>query len=265
MTDSASRFHALHAVGQLLVLPNAWDAVSARIVESAGAKAIATSSAALAWAHGYPDGQQLPRQTLFEVTREIVRVVQVPVSVDFEAGFDPDPTEATLTLLDTGVVGINLEDGVDAPSVHARRIQQVRAAADHAGVKLFINARCDVYLRPLVAPERALEEILARGKLYRDAGADGLFAAGLVEQRAVETLAREITLPLNLLARANLPSVATLAQWGVRRLSAGSSLCAAAMAFVRKASTELLHQGTARAIFEEQIPYGELNALMAER
>src|SRR5690349_6824682 len=149
--QQARVFHALHQDG-LLILPNAWDAGSARIIEEAGAKAVATSSAALAWAHGYPDGEALPLATLIAAVREIVRAVRVPVSADFEAGFADDPNtvgDFVERLIEVGAVGINIEDGLGSPDLLCAKIERVRHEAARKDVDLWINARLDVYLRKL--------------------------------------------------------------------------------------------------------------------
>src|SRR5438270_913344 len=133
--EQAHAFHALHQEG-LLILPNAWDAGSARVIEEAGAKAIATSSAALAWAHGYPDGEALPIATLIAAIREITRAVRVPVSADIEAGFATDASTAgdfVARLLEVGAVGVNIEDGSDSPDILCTKIERVRHVATGKG------------------------------------------------------------------------------------------------------------------------------------
>ena len=144
--ERARVFQTLHQDG-LLILPNAWDAGSARVIEEAGAKAIATSSAALAWAHGYPDGEALPVATLIAAVREIVRVVRIPVSADIEAGFASDASTAgdfVARVLEVGAVGVNIEDGQDSPDLLCTKIERVRHVAAGKGVDLWINARIDV-------------------------------------------------------------------------------------------------------------------------
>lgn len=151
-------FRALHARGKFLTLPNAWDAASARLVEDCGAQAIATSSAAVAWAHGYPDGEALSTSILLAAVAEILRVVKIPVSVDSEAGYSSDPAkvaEYTNTLIDMGVAGINLEDGTHSPDLTARKIEAIKNAAHRKNSNIFINARADVYLKKLALPDRA--------------------------------------------------------------------------------------------------------------
>ena len=134
--EHAARFRALHAGPGLLVLPNAWDAGSARVIENAGARAIATSSAAVAWGHGYPDGQALPLDTLLATVRAMVRVVGVPVSADIEAAYAQDGATAATTasrVIDAGAVGINVEDGRDAPDLLCEKIERIKSAAGRAG------------------------------------------------------------------------------------------------------------------------------------
>ncbi len=266
MTQSS--FSALHQNG-LLILPNAWDALSARVVAEAGAQAIATSSAAVAWAHGYADGERLPTATLLSAVREIVGAVRVPVSVDLEAGYHNSEAEGIAPLigaiLDAGAVGINLEDGTLPPAQLAAKIAVARRVAAHTDKPLFINARTDVYLRNQATGAEAVAETLRRARLYRDAGADGLFVPGLVERAAIGTVAAEAAMPLNLLARPTLPPVAELRTLGVRRLSIGCALAQAAAALARNVTRELLDAGTYGALFAATIPVAELNGFFTTR
>jgi 2-methylisocitrate lyase-like PEP mutase family enzyme len=260
--SKAAVFRELHRSEQLLVLPNAWDAASARVVELAGAAAVATSSAAIAWVHGRADGEQLDTATVLAAVREIVRVVRVPVSVDLEAGYSAEPAgiaDLISATLDAGAVGINLEDGVDSAELLARKIAVAKQAAEHAGHDLFVNARTDVYLRNLAGAEAAVAETLRRARVYRDAGADGLFVPGVVDPAAIAAIAKDAQLPLNVLARPTLCSPAELQKLGVRRLSVGCALAQAALALVRNATRELLDRGTYGALYEASIPVAEVN------
>jgi 2-methylisocitrate lyase-like PEP mutase family enzyme len=178
---AAERFRRLHSEG-LLVLPNAWDAGSARLIESLGAKAIATTSAGVAWSHGYPDGDTLPLPLLRATVADIARAVRVPVSTDVEGGYSNDPAavgETVAAVIEAGAVGINIEDGSGATDLLCAKIERAKNAAERLGVDLFVNARTDVYLRGLAAKERRVEETLARAERYRSAGADGIFVPGL--------------------------------------------------------------------------------------
>src|SRR6202030_3777799 len=143
-------FRNLHQGPALLVLPNAWDAITARLIESLGAKAVATTSAGVAWSRGYPDGNALPNDQLIAATRDIARVIRAPLTVNIEAGNSADPRAVgrlVPRVLSVGVVGINVEDGTGSPDLLCQKIAAIRENAAHSGVDLFINARTDVYLR----------------------------------------------------------------------------------------------------------------------
>ncbi len=264
--DIAARFRVLHAPGEMLVLPNAWDAGSARLIENAGAKAIATSSAAVAWARGYADGEHLPRAVLLETVREILRVVKVPVTVDSEEGFSSDPTEAgafIAELAGLGAVGINLEDGTSPPQLLADKIAAIKDAVAKAGYDVFINARTDVYLKQLVAGDAALDETLKRGALYRQAGADGLFVPALADAAGYKAVAAAVALPINALIWSGLPSVAELKAAGVRRLSAGASIGRAALGAALRATKDLLENESYDAVRREAEGAPNMNTLLS--
>ena len=262
MTEQAKRaqdFHELHRGPGILVLPNAWDAASAALMQDAGAKAVATSSAAVAWAHGYPDGDDLPTDRLIATLSEIARVISVPLTADIEGGYSDDPPtlERTITaVVGAGAVGINLEDGRRDPDLHARKVEAARRAADRAGVKLFINARTDVYLKRLVEGESALEETLRRAELYRSAGADGLFVPFANEPELIRTLAASVTLPLNVMGWPGVPAAAELQALGARRLSSATNLFRAAFGPLKQAIEAYLKDGdvSAQAAAGEGLP-----------
>jgi 2-methylisocitrate lyase-like PEP mutase family enzyme len=263
MTDPAARFHALHAGPGLLILPNAWDAGSARIIEAQGASAIALSSAAVAWSLGWPDGDVLPVDLHLGVVERVVRRVALPVSVDIEGGYAEDPAAVAETVrrfIGAGAVGINIEDGSGAPELLARKIAAVRRVAAAEGVDLFINARTDVWLRGL-APGREHGEVVARETLYRDAGASGIFVPGITDLAAITALAAAVGLPMNVLARAGLPGVAALQAAGVRRLSAGSGI-AEMLAGATATLAAAFLAGDSGGLFASPLPYGKINALM---
>jgi 2-methylisocitrate lyase-like PEP mutase family enzyme len=219
-------FRALHEQG-LLHLPNAWDAGSARLIESLGAKAIATTSAGVAWAAGYPDGNKMPPSLVLSVSQSISSVIDVPLSVDIEGGYSSDPAqvaELVVCLAERGVVGVNLEDGVEVAEVLARKIGVAKDALARAGLDLFINARTDVYLAGLAEPSRRVEEVLRRAALYASAGADGLFVPAITALPEIGDIAGRTKLPLNVLAWEGLPAPDQLEAAGVRRPSAGSGI-----------------------------------------
>jgi 2-methylisocitrate lyase-like PEP mutase family enzyme len=263
---AARAFHDLHAAG-LLILANAWDAGSARLFESLGARAIATTSCGVAWSHGYPDGDFLPMERVVWTVASIARVVSVPLTADVEGGYSDDPAQVganVARVIEAGAVGINLEDGPASVELTCRKIAAARAAADRAGVDLFINARCDVYLRGL-APEGAqVEETLVRAARYREAGASGLFAPGVVHPHEIRALAEGSGLPLNVMARKGLPDGAGLAALGCRRLSSGGDLAEAAYGRMRDLASAFLAGGDAEPLTDGAMAYPDLNALMVK-
>ncbi len=262
--EAAALFQKLHQGPDILLLPNAWDAASARVIESAGAKAIATSSAAVAWSHGYADGHDMPFEKLLATTAEIARAIRVPLTVDAEGGYADQPAKVgahVAALIDAGAVGINLEDARDPPEAHARKIEAARGAAERAGVNLYINARTDVYIKRLAAPDEMAGESVRRGGLYREAGASGLFVPGVIDAGEIETIVRGVSMPLNVMARPGLPKAGALAALGVRRLSAATGVAAAAWAAVRAAAGAFLAEGDSEILAQhagEAFNYNEL-------
>jgi 2-methylisocitrate lyase-like PEP mutase family enzyme len=265
--ENARLFHRLHHEG-LLLLANAWDAGSARLIESVGAKAIATTSAAVAWSHGYADGNFLPMPLLVSTVAGIARVIRVPLSVDMEGGYADDPAkvaENVAAVIGAGAVGINLEDGTGSPELLCAKIEQVRRAAIRLGVDLYVNARTDTYLRNTIPPERRIEETLARAERYRAAGASGIFVPGVVDATAIKTLAASIKLPMNVLARTGLPAAAKLAALGVRRLSAGSGIPEVLYGRIAALAADFQRTGVSAPLIEGAMPYRDINELMAAR
>jgi 2-methylisocitrate lyase-like PEP mutase family enzyme len=251
--DRVSEFRAAHAKGKILVLPNAWDAASARLVQDAGAKAVATSSAAVAWSNGCADGEGMSREVAIAATREVLRVVNLPVSVDSEAGYSSDPgqvAEHCLRLIDIGVAGLNIEDGADSPDLLAAKIKAIKAAAKAKGADIFVNARADVYLRNLVPDDKKLGEMVRRATLYTEAGADGIFAAFMTDTAQIHEVVAATDLPVNVLATKAAPDVAALKAAGVRRLSIGALTGRAAYGQAVRAVKMLLNDGKYDAIFE---------------
>lgn len=270
----AQAFRQLHNGAEPLVLPNAWDAASARIIEHSGAKAVATSSAAMAWALGRPDGEQLPLQDLLDATRRIIDAVDAPVSVDIERGYGSDAEETgglVGALIQLGAVGINIEDGKDPatgelaqPHILAERIACIRAVAEHRGVPLFINARTDTYFTPGLAGEARFKETLARALAYVDAGADGIFVPGLADATEIERLAAALPVPLNVyVGYAGAPDVATLRALGVRRISLGCGTMQAVLAHLARITEEALVQGRFDIMSGNMLSVGEANGLFA--
>jgi len=268
--DKAKLFHALHTNDPVLVLANAWDVASARIVESAGAAAVATTSAGVAWSLGYPDGDALELDRAVDLIARVVAAVDVPVTADIESGYADDAAGVGRTIgrvLAAGAVGVNLEDadhGGDAPLLtvadQTERIAAARAAADDAGIALYINARIDTYLRSVGDPAGRLQETIDRAGAYLEAGASGIFVPGTTEQATVAKLVAGIAAPVNLLVGPGAPSVPELGKLGVARVSAGSSIAAAAYSLARAAAIEMATSGGYETITGE-LEYGSINAL----
>lgn len=265
---SALALRALHVPGRPLVLANAWDAVTARIVEEAGAPAVATTSAGLAWAQGVADGDRLERDDALAAVARITAVVRVPVSADIENGYASDAEgvgDTVRAVLAAGAVGVNIEDALYGEGAgplrpvaeQAERVAGARGAADAAGVPLFVNARIDTFLRGA----GGVEETLERAAAFLAAGADGVFVPGVTEPTTVKALVEGIDAPLNILVGPGAPSVGELAALGVARISAGSSIAAAAHGLVRRAARELLDTGTYETL-TGGFDYAGLNALM---
>ena len=266
---------SLHRAPPILVLPNAWDAASAVLFERTGARAIATTSAGVANALGFADGQAMPLAEVLAATRRIVRAVRVPVTVDLEAGYADTPAalQAVIRqLLATGAVGVNLEDGLPSGSPQPlrevrdqqARLAAARAAADAAGIPLVINARTDVFLHQVGAPGSRLEESLRRLRAYAQAGADCLFVPGITDAPTITALVRELEQPLNILAAATTPAVSELEKLGVARVSLGSGLHRASLAFAERLAREFL-KGGGFASLATDLTYAKLNDLLKSR
>lgn len=242
MSDRAA-FAGLHRPGRPLVLVNIWDAGSAAAVAGAGAAALATGSASVAGALGYADGEAVPLPTLLSVVARIRAVSDLPLSVDFEAGYAESPEGVganAARLAGLGAAGINLEDGIPPergirpPADHAGRIAAVRATTD-----LFINARTDLFLQnPAKAHAGLMAEALDRARAYAEAGADGFFAPGLADPALIAGLCRDCPLPVNIMAMAKAPPIAALAELGVARVSFGPFPWRDAMAGLARAAAE---------------------------
>ncbi len=248
--ESCERFRSMHSTGQVLQIVNAWDATSARSLSAAGAPAIGTTSFGLALAHGYPDGEQIPWETVCAVAASIVDAVDVPVTVDIEAGRGAtahDVCRSVTAIIETGAVGVNIEDSVPgrpgelfAVDEQSSRLAAARRAAVAADVPLFINARCDVYFGANIAPEDRREAVLERAKAYRVAGVDGLFLPGLLDCATLATITKAVDLPVNVMVGTGAPELDALVAAGVRRTSQGGEPFIAALGTLKHRTDEYL-------------------------
>ncbi|RZQ61934.1 isocitrate lyase/PEP mutase family protein [Amycolatopsis suaedae] len=271
---AAAALRSFHSEDAPLVLPNAWDALSALLAVRAGARAVGTTSAGVAWALGYQDGALASdpntrpgRDVVIEAVARIARVVDVPVTADIEDGYGPDPADVAATVervVGAGAVGINLEDTTfrhDAlldPAAFAGRLRAAREAAERAGLTgLVVNARTDVFL----VGGGNLDEAVERGRVYAEAGADCLFVPGLLNLDALATLTAAVPLPVNAMAVPGGPTVGEFAAAGVRRVSVGSAIQQAAYAAARACTGELLTSGT-YTTFADALDLREISTLL---
>lgn len=259
--EKAKILRELHAKRNWpLLLPNAWDAASARIFEDAGFPAVATTSAGVAYALGYPDGQRVPAGEMIKAIARIVRAVRVPVTADVEAGYG-SAAETARALIEVGAVGMNLEDAEGATLVpldeQVARNRSVRAAAP----EIVINARTDIFLAQHSDASSRLERTIERLRAFVEAGADSVFVPGVRDAETIGKLVRAVDVPLNILAGEGTPPVAELKRLGVGRITIRSGGMRATLALTRRIAMELRDLGTYEAFTRETIPYAEVNKL----
>jgi len=225
---AAASFRAMHH-GEMLILPNAWDSMSARVFEVAGCKAVATTSAGVSWSLGYPDGERVPWVEFLGATQRIARSLSVPLTVDFESGFSAtaeELSERVRAIIAAGAAGINLEDSQDHAThsllpqeTAVQRIAAARSAADREGVPLVINARTDSYLQPPSGLPVSFPDVVLRCRAYLAAGADCVYPIGLADLHLIGQLTSELRAPVNIMGRPGSPALAELRGAGVARVS----------------------------------------------
>ena len=271
--DKAEQFRKLHRGPRILVLPNAWDVASARILEELGYPAIATTSAGIAFSLGYPDGQRVSREQMLQVVARIAHAVRVPVTADMEAGYGTtvqDMSETAKALIAAGAIGMNLEDvtGEDESShvnmtLQVEKIRAIRETASSMGVPLVLNARTDIYLMPIGPTETRFDRTVERLRAYRQAGADCLFAPGPRDGETIRKLVAAVDGPLNILLMPGGPSLGELEKMGVARASAGSAVMRATLSLVQHIGKELMQGGSCDFLFDGTIPHADLNRLLS--
>lgn len=270
VSEKSEQLRALHRTGHPLVLVNAWDVASARIVEELGFPAIATTSAGVAWVEGYADGQRISRDHMLTRVERIVRAVRVPVTADLEGGYGSTVQNAMQTAsgaIRAGAAGLNFEDSQaegDALIDMDRQVEHIGAmrsvGAEH-GVNLVINARTDVFLANVGSSDAwRLEETIRRGSRYLQAGADCIFVPGVSDEATIAALVSAIHGPLNILASAKTPSIDRLRALGVARVSVGSGAIGYALAKFRDAASKLRDGGNFDFL-GERMSHADLNAL----
>jgi 2-methylisocitrate lyase-like PEP mutase family enzyme len=270
----ARTFQALHHAERGFLLPNAWDAASARIFEAAGFPAIGTTSAGIAYSRGRRDGQTLTREEMCREVEVIVKAVSVPVNADIEAGYGDSPGEVARSVTDfmaAGAVGLNLEDATGRPErplytleEQQRRLEAARRMADTSGVPVYLNARTDTYITSFGASEEErLAETLRRGRAYLGAGADSVFVPLVTDPTAIRLLASELGGPVAVMAFPGSPPVSALLDAGATRVSIGQSAMLASLGLTAQIARELQDAGTFQAMNTSFYGFGEAERLFS--
>ena len=269
--ELARQFLALHDGRKTLLLPNAWDVASARIFEDAGFPAVGTSSAGVAFALGYPDGQKISRGEMLAVVRRIAEAVHIPVTADVEAGYGAKPEDVAETareVIAAGAVGMNLEDAIpDKPdalsdlNLQKEKIRAVNEISSRAGIAFVLNARTDVFLAEIGAAETRLARAIERLNAYRDAGAQSLFVPGVKDKETIAQLVSGVRGPVNILATAGTPPLAELEKLGVARVSVGSGPMRAALGLTARIARQLHDEGTFSLMTDGAMTYADANRL----
>ncbi|GAC1388785.1 MAG: isocitrate lyase/phosphoenolpyruvate mutase family protein [Vulcanimicrobiaceae bacterium] len=267
--EKADLFLKLHEPANPVLLVNAWDAVSARIIETLGFPAVATTSAGVAFLEGFPDGERIGREAMLAGVARVTRAVSVPVTADLEAGYGESVEDAAVTArgaLRAGAVGLNFEDALPSGDRlfevqhQAERVRAIRSAGEAAGIHIVINARTDVYLNEIGAPAGRLEEALARGRAYHAAGADCIFVPGVIDPKTIDALVRGMGAPVSVLASAKAPPLAELRALGVARISLGSGPMLSALSTFRDIAMNYEKSGAFHPV-DHAFTHSEANAL----
>lgn len=273
--EKAEQFLNYHHDKDILVLLNSWDIGSSKLIEACGYKAVATTSMGIAASLGYPDCQVITLPEMINAITGIINAVEVPVTMDIEAGYGNNLSEiidSVKKIIATGVVGINIEDSIDLNPVlidemeFCERISAIRALSDSLGFHLVINARTDSFYTSTGSAQEKLSESIRRGNKYREAGADCIFVQPVWEREMIATLVKEINAPINILANPTIgagvtPSISELQDLGVARVSLGSALMKATLALIKKVANELSEKGTYNILLDTLTPLP--NAILA--
>jgi 2-methylisocitrate lyase-like PEP mutase family enzyme len=266
--EKAELFLKYHHDKEILVLLNSWDIGSSKLIEACGYKAVATTSMGIAASLGYPDCQVIQLPEMIEVITGIINAVEVPVTVDMEAGYGNNLNEiidSAKKIIATGIVGINIEDSIDLNPVlidemeFCERISAIRALSDSMDFHLVINARTDSFYTSTGSTQEKLSESIRRGNKYREAGADCIFVQPVWEKETIATLVQEINAPINILSNPTIgagvtPSISELQDLGVARVSLGSGLMKATLALIKKVANELSEKGTYNILLDTLTP-----------
>ncbi|MCO5053579.1 MAG: isocitrate lyase/phosphoenolpyruvate mutase family protein [Verrucomicrobiae bacterium] len=266
----AAKLRELHQGPKTLVLPNAWDCVSARLFEQAGFPALATTSGGVAAVLGYPDGQRISASEMLLMVGRIAATVSVPVTADLEAGYGTTPDAVAETIrqaINLGVAGANLEDGrgphqpLADLTYQVEVIKAVRAVANAAATPFVINARLDVFLRGNGSDAERFNEAVRRAHAYCEAGADCIFPMGLRDRETIVRLLREVKCPVNIIIGPGSPPLAELEQIGVRRVTFGSALTRATLPCMQRLAQDLRATGNSELLAQTEFTHAIVNAL----
>ncbi len=283
LKEKADLFLKMHHGTRMLVLPNVWDVISARIFEEAGFEALATTSGGISCSLGYPDGERIPRKEMLEAVSRIASRLKVPLSADMESGYGSDEKsmeDLARDVLSAGAVGLNIEDSVKGPGkvssdasledvdFQVSKIKAIRRASESLGVHLVINARCDSILRLRSTDERAkaaaIEQLIERGKAYSRAGADCIFAMFVKEREHIAKVVSSLDSPVNIIVGSGSLPLSELEKLGVARVSFGTSMTRATIGLLRRVGRELRQAGTYEGL-ADTITHEEMNKLALER
>ena len=266
--EKAELFLKLHQDKEILVLLNSWDPGSSRLIEASGYKAIGTTSMGISASLGYPDCQAIPFMEMLEAIGRIAEKVKVPVTVDIEGGYGkniPEIIDSTKQIINTGIVGINIEDSFNLnPKLvdeedFCTRIAAIRELSTSLGFHLVINARTNVFITSSGSPKNRLAEAIKRGNKYREAGADCIFVPDVWGIHKIAALVNEINSPVNILSNPTNgtgfpPSIGELEELGVARVSLGSSVMKSTLALIKKIADELSQKGTYNILSDSLTP-----------
>ncbi|WP_242144147.1 MULTISPECIES: isocitrate lyase/phosphoenolpyruvate mutase family protein [unclassified Bacillus cereus group] len=265
-------FKDYHYQPTTLILPNAWDVMSAKTYQELGYKAIGTTSAGISASAGYLDGERIPFSEMFKVVKEITKSVDIPVSADIESGFS-ETIEGILEnvkkLISIGVAGINLEDSIKSANTkiyeiayQQEKIEKIKDLAIIEGVQLFVNARTDIYWLNLFNDKCRFAKTIERAKAYQDAGADGIFIPGVEDEDTIKMFVKEIELPINILVGRSTPKIQQLNSLGVSRLSFGSGAYRATMSALLEITEEVIKYGEYKRMMNNSFTYEKMMRIL---
>jgi 2-methylisocitrate lyase-like PEP mutase family enzyme len=271
--EKADRFYELHHSGKLLILPNIWDSLGALMLEDIGYPAVATASASLAFSNGYDDGENISFDELLTILKKICNSVNIPVTADIESGYaenDDQLKRNIQQLLDTGIVGINIEDtdkktnALLLPEVQCERIKLVKQVCKAADKSLFVNARTDVYLHAKESDSvrYKFEETIKRGIAYKAAGADCFYPITMHNAEDISNTVKQLQMPVNILMMPGIPALTELEKMGVARVSLGPAFLKTAIQAMKNLAEKLRQYEGLNDVAENEITSAYLKKLV---